>query len=137
MLQVKFFFLYFFLKLCKLCDGSTNKSRGQTPTGLNQCEDSDFRTLTPQLHKPNQNNNSSSGWSRQSRIAALRPPVACLPIKLKWQLARDSRWTRPLGASACPPACLSVCLPLLQFVVSLSVENQIYPTNSISGSVRN
>lgn len=108
------------------CNERTNKSRGQTPSGLNQSQagrqtdrqwgkvnHSDFRTLTPQLHKLNQGNNnkeskgSEGETTRESRAAlpataALRhlsfnrfgctahSVVGYLPIKLKWQLARDS-----------------------------------------------
>lgn len=129
----------------------TNKSRGQTPSGLNQSQagrqtdrqwgkvnHSDFRTLTPQLHKLNQGNNNKGskesegvtrGSTRESRAAvpataALRhlsfnrfgctahSVVGYLPIKLKWQLARDSaghaHYARHKGT-----VCLSVCQSVL------------------------
>lgn len=128
----------------------TNKSRGQTPSGLNQSEagrqtdrqckvnHSDFRTLTPQLHKLNQGNNNKGskesegvtrGSTRESRAAvpataALRhlsfnrfgctahSVVGYLPIKLKWQLARDSaghaHYARHKGL-VCLSASLSCC----------------------------
>lgn len=127
----------------------TNKSRGQTPSGLNQSQagrqtdrqwgkvnHSDFRTLTPQLHKLNQGNNNkgskesggvtgeqqdSPGQHCQQLLHCVsfnrfgctaHSVVGYLPIKLKWQLARDSaghaHYARHKGL-VCLSASLSCC----------------------------